>query len=258
MWVRPGTLACSRRTSVARPSGVPGQRPQRARAEVAVDVAAAELRQRRAGVDDAARHRAALGVRVLRDGPDQLAAVVELVVAHALAALEGAPAEVLGRLVGLEQHAVDLLDGVLADVADPQLAERGVEGEPPRVAQAGEHDVPAGLRLPRRRRRGSCRAARPGPARCAAGRTRRRRRRGRGRGARRGRTAAGRRCGSPRAGRRGAARAAARARSCRRGRPGTRPRACRPPGRTSAGRRGGRSRSRDGTRSPAGPARRRA
>ena len=66
MCVRPGTLACSRRTSVARPSGVPGERPQRARAEVAVDVAAAELRQRRAGVDDAAGHRAALGVRVLR------------------------------------------------------------------------------------------------------------------------------------------------------------------------------------------------
>src|SRR6185436_8613691 len=81
-------------------------------------------------------------------GPDQLAAVVELVVAHALAALEGAPAEVLGRLVGLEQHAVDLLDGVLPDVADPELAERGVEREAPRVAQAGQDHVPSWPRLP--------------------------------------------------------------------------------------------------------------
>ena len=81
------------------------------------------------------------------DRPDQLAGLVELVAVHALGALEGAPAEVLGRLVGLEQDAVDLLDAVLADVADPQLAERGVEGEPPRVAQAAEHDVPCGLRL---------------------------------------------------------------------------------------------------------------
>ena len=39
-------------------------------------------------------------------------------------ALERRPAEVLRRLVGLERHAVDLLDLVLAHVADPQLAER--------------------------------------------------------------------------------------------------------------------------------------
>src|SRR5688500_10320395 len=77
----------------------------------------------------------------------ELARLVELVALDALRALEGAPAEVLRRLVGLEQHAVDLLEVVLADVADPQLAERGVEREAPRVAQAGQDDVPARLRL---------------------------------------------------------------------------------------------------------------
>ena len=218
MWVSPGTLACSRRTSVARALGRALQRPQRARAEVAVDVAAAELGQRRAGVDDAAGHRAALGMRVLRRRarrarrPRRASWPLMRV-----GALEGAPAEVLRRLVGLEQHAVDLLDLVLADVADPQLAERRVEREAPGVAQPGQHDVPARLRLVARRRRGSCRA-------CSSGSW----------AVRRGSNApppsprpeveppvgaeqrAGRRCGSPRAGRRRAARAAARARSCRR------------------------------------------
>ena len=258
MWVRPGHLGLLAADVGRAPLRRALQRVERARAEVAVDVAAAELGERGAGVDDPAGHGAALGVRVLGDGPDELAGLVELVALDAVGALEGAPAEVLRRLVGLEQHAVDLLHLVLADVADPQLAERGVEGEAPGVAQAGQDDVPARLRLPDVGGEDLAELVPRGPGPCGSGRRRRRRRRARGRGARRGRTGAGRRCGSPRAGRRRAARAAARGSACRPCGPRTPPRACRPSGPTSAGRRGGPSRSRGGRRSRAGPARRRA
>ena len=110
---------------------------------------------------------------------------------------------------------VDLLDLVLADVADGQVAVGAVEREAPRVAQAVGVDLAAGARAPdervRRRDRvrpcrptpagrcaGSCRAASRGSARCRgrrAGRCRRRRRRCRCRAARRGRRRACRRCG---------------------------------------------------------------
>ena len=122
-------------------------------------------------VDDAAGDRAAAPACVYcGDGPDELAGAVEQSwPLDPLGALERAPAEVLGRLVGLEQHAVDLLDVVLADVADPDLAERGVEREAPRVAQAGQHDVAsrgrgastsAASSLPSRSRGSCARAAR--------------------------------------------------------------------------------------------------
>jgi hypothetical protein len=188
------------------------------------------------------------------DGPDQLARAVEVVTGDAVGALEGAPAEVLRRLVVLEQHAVDLLDVVLADVADPQLAQRGVEREAPRVAQPAHDDLQRGSAAPTS-------AATILPSRSSAswavrsGSNARRRRPARGTGARRGRTRAGRRCGSPRAGRGRGAAAAGPGRSCRRRPPGTRPRACRPWYRTSVGRAAGPSQSRDGRRCPAGPAR---
>ena len=60
MWVSCGTCARSRRTSAAPPSGRRLQRPQRARAEVAVEVAARQAAQREALVDVPAGHRAAL------------------------------------------------------------------------------------------------------------------------------------------------------------------------------------------------------
>ena len=81
-----------------------------------------------------------------RDRPHDVAAGLELVSADAADALEGAPAEVLGALVELERDAVDLLDLVLADVADPDLVHADVEGEAPRVAQAGEDGLPLRLR----------------------------------------------------------------------------------------------------------------
>src|SRR5215213_15193 len=118
------------------------QRPQRARAEVAVEVAPLKLREPRAAVQVAAGDRAAVLVVVDGHRPDQLAAAeVVVAVADPLRSLDRAPAEVLGRLVGLEQHAVDLLDLVLADVADPDLTEREVEAEAPRVAQAEQLDA---------------------------------------------------------------------------------------------------------------------
>ena len=75
MCVSCGTVARSRRTSAAPPSGVPPQRPQRARAEVAVDVAAPDERgSAAAAVDEPAGHRAAVVVGVGRHGPHELAA----------------------------------------------------------------------------------------------------------------------------------------------------------------------------------------
>ena len=87
-------------------------------------------------------------MRVAGDGPDELAGAVEreVVALGRPAALERVPAEILRRLVGLQQHAVDLLDIVLADVADPDLAERRIEREAPRVAQAGQCHAPVGTR----------------------------------------------------------------------------------------------------------------
>ena len=198
--------------------------------------------------------------RTGRDRPDELAAAIELVAVDPVGALERAPAEVLRRLVELEQHAVDLLDLVLADVADPDLAERGVEPEAPRVAQAGEHDVPprqlrastsAAISLPSRLLRVLGGPARVERAAAVA--------EARGRAARRGRTRAGRRCGSPPAGRRSSSCAhGPRRRSCAvlRAR-GTRRRGCRRCGPTSAGTGAGWWRSRGGRRCRAGPARRR-
>ena len=95
--------------------------------------------------DRAARRRVVVG----RDGPDEVAVAVERVArAIRLVALERAPAQVLRRLVELEQDAVDLLDLVLADVADPDLAQRRVEPEAPGVAQPGEHDLPVAACAP--------------------------------------------------------------------------------------------------------------
>jgi hypothetical protein len=58
-------------------------------------------------------------------------------------AVERAPAEVLGRLVELEQHAVDLLDLVLTHVPDPDLP--GIHG-----LQSGDHAQQCRLAAPRR------------------------------------------------------------------------------------------------------------
>ena len=175
-----------------------------------------------------------------------------------LAALEGVgalhlvPAQV-GALAGVEagdgREPVDLLEGVLADVGDPEVAGGAVEGEPPRVAHAVEPDlgralVAVGERVARRDAVGgpSSRAALRVDAQDLAeerrsvswplpsGRRRRRRRRGRRRGARPVRTPAGRRCGWRRAARRRAAPAASPRRSACRRRARTRRRPCAPSG----------------------------
>src|SRR5215211_4166300 len=89
-----------------------------AAAEVAEDVAAVQRRDGAVADHHAARDRAV--------------AVGGLAGRVAAAALEGAPAEVPAAAGA---HEVDLLDLVLADVADRQVAVAAVEREPPRVAQ---------------------------------------------------------------------------------------------------------------------------
>ena len=117
------------------------QRPDPRGAVVAVDVRAPEGRDGLAAVHEPAGHRAAVvAVLVLEDRHPGVRGVLVIVVAGR--SLVGAPAEVgaLPRAVG-RRDVVDLLDGVLPDVADPEVAGGGVEGEPPRVAQPGAPDL---------------------------------------------------------------------------------------------------------------------
>jgi hypothetical protein len=191
---------------------------------------------------------------VARHRPHQFAATPKLVALHAACSLERAPAEVLGRLITLQGDAVDLLDGVLADVGDPDLGERRIEPEAPGVAQAGDHRPPSRRAVDRR----GDELAQPG-ARVLGGRARIE-----------GspavaqtevQPAVGTECElaavvvSPPAGRRTAGGGSAPGRS--RGPRGTRPPGCRPGGRTSGDRAACSSRSRGGRRSRAVPAPRR-
>ena len=131
-------------------------------------------------------------VRVLRDRHRLALRVAAVPGLEALGPLERAPAEVEAQLPVARD--VDLLDGALPDVADPQVARRAVDRQPPRVAEAECADLrrrlgPSdervvgrdGVRPSRRPRRrpaaGSCPAAsRPFSARCRRGRRRSRRR----------------------------------------------------------------------------------
>ena len=114
--------------------------------------------------------------------------------AVAARALEHAPAEVRALRPAAPRE-VDLLDRVLADVADRDVAGRAVEREAERVAQAVRRR-PGGV-PPRGRVDAQDLAEQRAPVLAVArtGRPRRRRRPSRCRAARRGRTGAGRRCG---------------------------------------------------------------
>src|SRR4051812_6121081 len=115
----------------ARAAGPQPGRLDAAAAEVAEDIAAVEGGDRRVADDHAA-------------GDGAVAAAVEaldhrthvtgggLAGGVAAAALERPPAEVLAAAA---VHEVDLLDRVLADVADRQVTRPAVEREAPRVAQ---------------------------------------------------------------------------------------------------------------------------
>src|SRR4029453_18079550 len=120
-------------------AGGPG-RPDPARAVVAVQVGALQARNAPAPVDEPADHGAAVVAAVLDHRVH--GAVGPITAVEGVAALAPVPAVVAptrtGRLV------VDLLVGVLADVADPQVAGGGVERETPGVAQPVVPDLGPG------------------------------------------------------------------------------------------------------------------
>src|SRR4051794_27524631 len=109
-------------------------------AEVAEHVAPVERRDRTVADDDAAGDGAvAAAVEALDDRAH--VAGSGLAGRVAAAALERAPAEILAAAAA---HEVDLLDRVLADIADREVPGAAVEGEPPRIAQPVAVDLGAG------------------------------------------------------------------------------------------------------------------
>src|SRR3954468_23361505 len=118
-------------------------------AEVAVDVAAAQRRQLRVAHDVAARDRAvALRMRVLDDrraraGRALVGEVAPRALERAPAPVDAAPAAAAGE--------VDLLHGVLPDVADDEVARATVERVAPRVAEAVGVDLGPGAGAARER-----------------------------------------------------------------------------------------------------------
>src|SRR5688572_1870902 len=107
-------------------------RPEVAVDEVAEDILAAQ-RLDRAAIDIAPGHRIALGqagaMAIFRDRRHRAG---DGRADEQLRSLENAPAEI-GAAVG-RPHQVDLLDRVLADVADPEISGERVEAPPERVA----------------------------------------------------------------------------------------------------------------------------
>ena len=201
----------------AGPLQVGDEAAQLALAEVGVDVALIESAQAAVAddvaADDRAAAAAAVGVGEDRFGRTAGVRGVTVFFGVGSEALERVPAEV-GAARGRDGRVVELLELVLADVADRDPRLRGadrVEGEAEGVAQAVAVDlVAAALADERVASSGPSRAGRrtrpridpqqlaeqapPCSGRCSAGRRRSRRRRCRSRGGRRG-TASGRRCG---------------------------------------------------------------
>ena len=115
-------------------------------AVVAVDVAAVEGRKRAVADDVAAGDGAgAPVVAVFEDRRDRVRG--GLVLVEAVGSLKGRPAEV-GPLGLALLPVVDLLEGVLADVADRDRAGLGVEAEAPRISQPVGVDLRPGARGP--------------------------------------------------------------------------------------------------------------
>ena len=113
--------------------------PQLGGAVVGEQVDAIELGNGATAVHDTAGDGAALVVAVL-DDRTQVALGRRSGTGERDRPLDQWPAQVdgVGRAGG---HHVDLLDGVLADVGDPQVAGRVIEVDPPRVAGAHEVDL---------------------------------------------------------------------------------------------------------------------
>ncbi len=115
-------------------------RPDRAAAVVGEQVRADECGKRGSAIDDAAGHGAAERVGILRHRRRQPVDRAERAGREAVKSLHPVPAEVLAAATA-GAHDVDLLEGVLPHVADPQVVGRPVERDPPRVAEAGDVDL---------------------------------------------------------------------------------------------------------------------
>src|SRR5262249_19334198 len=105
--------------------------PDAAGREVTVEIRPPQVRQFGTVIDDAAGHRAGLGVMVLGDRLRERVRPRLAVQVERMRALQDAPAVVSALL-----DEVDLLPDVLAVVADPQIAALGVDVQPPGVAEA--------------------------------------------------------------------------------------------------------------------------
>src|ERR1700744_1706541 len=133
---------------VASAAGAESHRVDLRLAVVAEQVAAVERRE--GGVaDDVAADDRAVAVAVLGDerGPDRAGGGARL---EAVIALEDAP-PVVGSGAVARTGEVDLLLGVLADIADDQVPRAPVKGEAPRVAQPVGPDLGPPPRLMRER-----------------------------------------------------------------------------------------------------------
>src|SRR5581483_9352618 len=126
------------------------QEPHPVRAVVAEEVAPRQLGDRSAAIDEAAGHGAPRAPVVLVDGEREPGRVAAGFGTEAVKALGDRPSEVEAALP--RRHVVDLLEAVLPDVADPEVAGGAIEAEAPRVPEALLPDVGiAGGGVPGRR-----------------------------------------------------------------------------------------------------------
>src|SRR5262249_40127665 len=120
-------------------------RENTARAQVAEQVAAAERGHGCTAVHVSTHDRAGHVVAVSHQGSHH-ASVLAMLGGYAIVALVIRPPVVLAAAAASRLH-VTLFHARVADVADPQVAGRPIETEPPRVAQAVGPDLWAGAGL---------------------------------------------------------------------------------------------------------------
>src|SRR5438105_2236995 len=123
--------------------------PDPARAVIAEDIPSLQRRDCRSAIDITADDRAITApVSVVDPRPSELARGTQLrwdsAVMACRARLIDAPAEVQQRIASADH--VDLLKTGETDIADPDIAIRPIDREPPRVAKTHSQRVPAGRR----------------------------------------------------------------------------------------------------------------
>ena len=121
------------------------RKPDPAVAVVAEDVGAREVGDRLTAVHASADARARLGGA--RVGEGRRSVLVGRGAPGAQIPLDGGPTEVEPEVDVCSRDPRDLLDGVLADVGDPEVPGGRVEGEAPGVPQPPEEDLVEGVRV---------------------------------------------------------------------------------------------------------------